>query len=65
MYSRTDLCGGCRATGIPTATQVPNGTIPNTTPAVGHKTAPPPIFGFGTLEGYGLRVALAGFFWYV
>ena len=22
MYSRTDLCGGCRATGIPTATQV-------------------------------------------
>ncbi len=24
MDSRTDLCGGCRATGIPTATQVPN-----------------------------------------
>ena len=41
---------------------MPNGTIPNTTPAVGHKTAPPPIFGFGTLEGYGLRVALAGVF---
>ena len=28
MCSRTDLCGGCRATGIPTATQVPNDSIP-------------------------------------